>query len=69
MSWSSNRGAEIDGYLRDVGLNPAKGSLAWCVAFTHFCYKTAAESLGMKNPHIKTAGVLDHWNRAASKGT
>lgn len=63
----SNRGPEVDGYLRDVGLNPARGSFAWCVAFTHFCYKTAAGSLGMKNPHITTAGVLDHWHRAASK--
>ncbi len=63
----SNRGPQIDEYLRGAGLNPAKGSFAWCVAFTHFCYKTAADTLGVKNPHIKTAGVLDHWNRAATK--
>lgn len=63
----SNRGPEVDGYLRGVGLNPADGSFAWCVAFKHFCYKTAAATLGMQNPHIKTPGVLDHWNRAASK--
>lgn len=60
----SNRGPEVDGYLRAVGLNPAGGSFAWCVAFTHFCYKKAAENLGLQNPHIKTAGVLDHWNNA-----
>jgi len=34
------------------------------VAFTHFCYLKAAESLGVPNPHIKTAGVLAHWNAA-----
>ncbi|HYG09270.1 MAG TPA: peptidoglycan-binding protein [Pyrinomonadaceae bacterium] len=63
----SNRGPEVDRYLRAVGLNPANGSFAWCVAFTHFCYQAAAESLGVANPHIKTAGVLDHWNRAGRK--
>ncbi len=63
----SNRGPEVDKYLRAVGLNPAGGSFAWCVAFTHFCYLSAAESLGRENPHIKTAGVLDHWNLAGRK--
>jgi hypothetical protein len=63
----SNRGPEIDAYLKAVGLNPESGSFAWCVAFTHFCYKKAAESLGVSNPHIKTAGVLDHWNQAGTK--
>lgn len=63
----SNRGPEVDTYLRAVGLNPASDSFAWCVAFTHFCFKKAAEGLGVENPHIKTAGVLDHWNRAGSK--
>ena len=63
----SNRGTEVDGYLRAVGLNPAGGSFPWCVAFTHFCYKKAAESLGSQNPHIKTALVLDHWNQAGTK--
>lgn len=60
----SNRGPEVDKYLRAVGINPASGSFAWCVAFTHFCYLKGAEALGVENPHIKTAGVLDHWNRA-----
>ncbi|HSI60231.1 MAG TPA: peptidoglycan-binding protein [Ideonella sp.] len=60
----SNRGPEVDAYLRAVGLNPAGGSFAWCVAFTHFCYQSAAEKLGRPNPHIRTAGVLDHWDKA-----
>jgi hypothetical protein len=60
----SNRGPEVDQYLRAVGLNPVGNSFAWCVAFTHFCYLKAAESLTLDNPHIKTPGVIDHWNRA-----
>ena len=63
----SNRGPEVDTYLKAVGLDPASGSFAWCVAFTHFCFKKGSETLGVSNPHIKTAGVLDHWNQAGKK--
>lgn len=63
----SNRGPQVDQYLRAVGLNPAADSYPWCVAFTYFCYQQAASQLGVVNPHIKTAGVLDHWNKAANK--
>jgi hypothetical protein len=61
----SNRGPEVDGYLRAAGLDPAAGSFPWCVAFTFFCYQTAAKQLGLANPHVRTAGVLDHWAKAA----
>jgi peptidoglycan hydrolase-like protein with peptidoglycan-binding domain len=64
----SNRGPEVDEYLRAVGLNPAHGSFAWCVAFAFWCFKEAARDLGRANPLVKTAGVLDHWNKAGQKG-
>lgn len=60
----SNRGPKVDRYINSVGLNPASGSYAWCVAFTYFCFQTAAAKLACANPHVRTAGVLDHWNRA-----
>lgn len=60
----SNRGPEVDRYVQAAGLDP-RGGFAWCVAFTHFCYLTAASGLGVPNPHVKTAGVLRHWNDAA----
>jgi hypothetical protein len=63
----SNRGPEIDEYLRSVGKNPAKASYAWCVAFTHFCYMQAAAALTIRSPHIKTAGVLEHWRLARTE--
>ena len=63
----SNRGPEVDEYVRRVGLSPA-GKFAWCVAFIYFCFDEAAISLGRANPMIKTAGVLDHWTRAGAKG-
>ena len=63
----SNRGPEVDEYIRRVGLNP-KGKFAWCVAFVYFCFDEAASELGRTNPMIKTAGVLDHWVKAGQQG-
>ncbi|HWM92094.1 MAG TPA: peptidoglycan-binding protein [Thermoanaerobaculia bacterium] len=67
METSPNRGPEVDEYVKSVGLNPA-GQFAWCVAFVYFCFDKAARKLGRTNPMVKTAGVLDHWNRAETKG-
>lgn len=64
----SNRGPEVNEYLKAVGLDATGGSYPWCVAFTHYCYSKAAKQLGLNdNPHIRTAGVLDHWSKAAKK--
>jgi len=64
----SNRGPEVDRYLRAVGLDPSKGSFPWCAAFVFSCFDDAARTLGRRNPVIKTAGVLDHWNQAGQRG-
>jgi hypothetical protein len=61
----SNRGPQVDEYVRSVGLSP-EGRFAWCVAFIFFCFEHAAKKLGRRNPMIKTAGVLDHWNKAGN---
>jgi len=64
----SNRGPEVDKYLRSVGLRPDDGSFAWCVAFIYFCFNEAASQLDRENPMVRTASVLDHWNRAGARG-
>ena len=64
----SNRGPEVDAYLRGVGIDPTEGSFPWCVAFVYFCFEQAARKLDRANPMIKTAGVLDHWNKAGQRG-
>lgn len=64
----SNDGPEVSRYLASVGLNSKKGSFAWCVAFIYFCFQQAANELSRENPMVKTAGVLDHWNRSKEKG-
>src|SRR6266536_5116811 len=64
----SNRGPRVDQYLRSVGLNPAEGSFAWCAAFIYFCFDQACMALSRKNPVIRTAGVLEHWDLAGARG-
>lgn len=63
----SNRGPQVDKYIRSVGLDPARGSYAWCAAFIYYCFDQAAQQLGMPNPVVKTAGVMDHWNKAVQR--
>lgn len=63
----SNRGPRVDEYVRLTGLEPS-GQFPWCVCFVFFCFHTAAEKLGKTNPMIKTAGVLDLWNKAGQNG-
>jgi hypothetical protein len=62
---NSNRGPEVDQYLKRAGVRPG---LAWCCAFVYYCFDEAAIALQRGNPMVKTAGCLDHWNRAASVG-
>jgi CHAP domain/Putative peptidoglycan binding domain len=61
---NSNRGPMVDQYLQSVGLDPAGNHYSWCAAFVYWCFQQAANQLGIDNPLIKTAGCLDHWNRA-----
>lgn len=43
----SNRGPEVDEYLRNVGLDPASGSYPWCAAFVS-TMATAAGALQLR---------------------
>jgi hypothetical protein len=61
----SNRGPEVDVYLKTVGVPVGN---FWCAAFVYWCFEQAARSLGRPNPLFKTAGCLAHWNNAPSKG-
>lgn len=63
----SNRGTKVDQYARAVGLKP-ESALPWCAAFVYWCFKQASEKGGVMNPVVKTAGVLDHWNKAGTRG-
>jgi hypothetical protein len=62
---NSNRGPQVDAYLIRAGVRPG---LSWCCAFVYFCFDEAAKGLGVPNPMVRTAGCLDHWNRAPGQG-
>jgi len=64
----SNRGPQVDEYLRAVGIEPGSGSHAWCAAFVYWCFHQAAEKLGVANPAVRSAGVLEMWTKAGAAG-
>lgn len=61
----SNSGPRVDEYLESVGVSPGN---PWCAAFVYWVFKGAASELGLPNPAIRTAGVLDHWKKAGRQG-
>lgn len=63
----TNRGPQVDQYVRSTGHDSAGGH-AWCVCFLYWCFVEAAAALTASNPMPKTAGVLDLWRRAGDKG-
>jgi len=57
----TNRGPEVDVYIRSTGLNPADDSYPWCVCFLYWVFGQAAKVKGVENPLPKTAGVIALW--------
>lgn len=67
---NSNSGPEVNAYLQRAGvpLSLAADRKPWCCAFVYWCFDEAARAAGRANPMVKTAGCLDHWNRAPERG-
>ena len=67
----SNRGPEVDQYLRSVGLDPA-GHYPWCAAFAYWCFWKSAAQLAtgaeyrfpIPNPCPRTGSALGLWNHS-----
>lgn len=60
----SNKGPQVDVYLKSVGINfPA----SWCMAFVYWSFNEAAISMSIPNMLAKTGGVLDQWNKRKAK--
>ena len=62
---NSNRGPDVDEYLQRAGCPPGN---AWCCAFVYWCIDKSAKELRHRNPMVRTAGCLDHWQRATARG-
>jgi hypothetical protein len=55
----SNWGSNVKQYLDSVNIDfPA----SWCMAFVYWTVEKRCIELGVKNPLIKTGGVLRQWN-------
>lgn len=55
-----NTGTMVNEYLKSVGLNPG---YSWCMALMYWCFKEAANKMGLVSMMAKTGGVLDQWNK------
>lgn len=55
----SNKGPEVEAYLRSTGLG---GGFFWCMAFVYWCFRESAN--GSANPFPKTAGCMDAWSKS-----
>jgi hypothetical protein len=56
----SNKGPHIKKYLNSVGLDEG---YAWCMGFVYWCVNEASKEMNVPNPLVKTAGVLNQWNK------
>ncbi|MFB9951321.1 peptidoglycan-binding protein [Rhizobium puerariae] len=57
----SNRGPQVDEYIRAAGLDPAQGNYPWCVCFLQWDFRKAAQTLGTPLTIPRTAGVHALW--------
>lgn len=60
----SNWGEDVQKYLESVGIH---FQASWCMAFVYWCAETAKCRIsdgtgGLRNPLVKTGGVLKQWN-------
>ncbi len=60
----SNWGPDVKKYLNSVGLDfPA----SWCMAFVYWCVMETCKELVIKNPMVRTGGVLRQWREIEPK--
>lgn len=57
----SNRGPQVEGFLRSVKLT---GGHPWCMAFVYWCFAEAAAALKVPNRVPVTGHVRDAWRQA-----
>lgn len=60
----SNRGKEVDRWLRQAGVSPGN---PWCAGFTYGNKEDAAAALDVDNPFVRTAYTPDIYNWAKER--
>lgn len=54
----SNRGPEVDEYVKYVGIDPAQ-QIPWCACFVSFCIGKTATALGISAQFHSSAGAMN----------
>ena len=60
----SNKGPEVEAYLKSVGLGPGN---FWCQAYVYWALDQLAKKLGITNPAPNKATVIGHWQEAPAE--
>lgn len=59
----SNKGPEVNQYLKSVGLGPGN---FWCQSYVYWALNELAKKLGIPNPSVRTGLVKSHWTKSPS---
>lgn len=57
----SNKGPDVEAYLKSVGLGPGN---PWCQAYVYWALDQLSKKLGITNPSPKSGSVKGHWDSA-----
>ncbi len=55
----NNAGPAVSAFLASVGLG---SGYSWCMAFVYWAFGQGADSMGVKNPLVRTGGCMKQWN-------
>ena len=60
----SNRGPDVEKYLKSTGSSPGN---PWCASFVYWCFNEASKTAGIVNPLLKTGSCMKHWNETKGR--
>lgn len=64
----SNRGPDVDAFIKNGGADPASQP-PWCQFFAYWVYSTAAKNLGKKTSAPKVGSASGCWHSSAKSGS
>ena len=59
-----NSGPFVNRVQNAVGITDGQ---PWCMAFIYYIFDEFSKKMGIKNPVIKTGGVMEQWNKSGGK--
>jgi hypothetical protein len=59
-----NSGPFVNKVQKSVGITDGQ---PWCMAFIYYIFDEFSKKMGIKNPVIKTGGVMEQWNKTGGK--